>query len=70
MGVGIGELGRIMLSARYCGARVAYPLSKRTAGAHARNFGDFSGLRGSELTTRTFIKMDEAGELEYRQHMP
>ena len=41
---------------------------KRTADAHARNFRHFLGLRGSELTTRTFIKMDEAGELEQAAH--
>ena len=47
---------------------MAYPLSKRTADAHARNFRHFLRLRGSELTTRTFIKMDEPGELEQAAH--
>jgi hypothetical protein len=50
------------------GPRVAYPLSKRRADAHARKFRHFLGLRGSEITTHTFIKMDEAGEIEQAAH--
>ena len=69
MGVGIGGIrSHHVIRDAYSGARVAYPLSKRTADAHARNFRHFLGLRGSELTTRTFIKMDEAGELEQAAH--
>ena len=62
--------GVAMSSATRTRARVAYPLSIRTADAHARNFRHFLGLRGSELTTLTFIKMDEAGELEQAAHAP
>ena len=69
LGVGIGGIrSHHVIRDAYSGARVAYPLSKRTADAHARNFRHFLGLRGSELTTRTFIKMDEAGELEQAAH--
>ena len=69
MGVGIGGIrSHHVIREAYSGARVAYPLSKRTADARARNFRHFLGLRGSELTTRTFIKMDEAGELEQAAH--
>ena len=69
MGVGIGGIrSHHVIRDAYSGACVAYPLSKRTADAHARNFRHFLGLRGSELTTRTFIKMGEAGELEQAAH--
>ena len=69
MGVGVGGIrSHHVVRDTYSGARVAYPLSKRTAEAHARNFRHFLGLRGAELTTRTFIKMDEAGELEQAAH--
>ena len=69
LGVGIGGIrSHHVIRDAYSGARVAYPLSKRTADAHARNFRHFLGLRGSELTTRTFIKMDKAGELEQAAH--
>ena len=50
------------------GARVAYPLSKRDAPAHAKNFRHFVGLRANELATKTLIKLDEAGELEQAAH--
>ena len=52
----------------YSGARVAYPLSKRDAPAHAKNFRHFVGLRANELATKTLIKLDEAGELEQAAH--
>lgn len=69
MGVGVGGIrSHHVVRDTYSGARIAYPLSKRTAEAHARNFRHFLGLKGSELTTRTFIKMDEAGELEQAAH--
>ena len=69
MGVGIGGIrSHHVIRDAFSGARVAYPLSKRTADAHARNFRHFLGLRGSEIATRTFIKMDEAGELEQAAH--
>ena len=48
MGVGIGGIrSHHVIRDAYSGARVAYPLSKRTADAHARNFRHFLGLRGS-----------------------
>ena len=52
----------------YSGARVANPLSKRDAPAHAKNFRHFVGLRANELATKTLIKLDEAGELEQAAH--
>ena len=48
----------------FSGARVAYPLSKRDAEAHAKNFRRFVGLKANELATKALIKMGEAGELE------
>ena len=52
----------------FSGARLAYPLSKRDAPSHAKNFRHFVGLRANELATKTLIKLDEAGELEQAAH--
>ena len=48
----------------YSGARVAYPMSRRGAQQHTRNFRHFMGLKSSELSPTCLIKMDEAGELK------
>ena len=52
----------------FSGARLAYPLSKRDAPSHAKNFRHFVGLSANELATKTLIKLDEAGELEQAAH--
>ena len=70
MGVGIGGIrSHHVIRDVKSGARLAYPLSKRDAQAHARNFRHFIGLKANEVTTRTLIKMDEAGELEQAAHL-
>ena len=48
----------------FSGARVAYPMSRRGAQQHARNFRHFMGLKASSITPVCLIKMDEAGELK------
>ena len=48
----------------FSGARVAYPVSRRGAQQHARNFRHFMGLKASSVTPVCLIKMDEAGELK------
>ena len=47
----------------FSGARVAYPMSRRGAPQHVRNFRHFLGLKTGEAPTSCLIKMDEAGEL-------
>ena len=70
MGVGIGGIrSHHVIRDVKSGARLAYPLSKRDAQAHARNFRHFIGLKANEVTTKTLIKMDEAGELEQAAHL-
>jgi len=64
MGVGIGGI-----RSHQSGARLAYPLSKRDAQAHDRNFRHFIGLKANKVTTKTLIKMDEASELEQAAHL-
>ena len=48
----------------FSGATVAYPVSRRGAQQHARNFRHFMGLKASSATPVCLIKMDEAGELK------
>ena len=36
--------------------------------AHTKNFRHFVGLKANELAPKTFIKCDEAGELEQAAH--
>ena len=36
----------------FSGARLAYPLSKRDAESHAKNFRHFVGLKANELATK------------------
>ena len=68
-GVGIGGvLSHHVVRDLYSGARVAYPLPKRDISAHTKNFRHFIGLRANELAPKTFIKCDEAGELEQAAH--
>ena len=52
----------------YSGARIAYPMSKRDASTHSKNFRHFLGLKANEVATRVLVKMDEAGELEQAAH--
>ncbi|CAE7231161.1 unnamed protein product [Symbiodinium sp. CCMP2592] len=47
----------------FSGARVAYPMTRRGAPQHARNFRHFIGLRANEMSPTCLIKLDEAGEL-------
>ena len=48
----------------FSGARVAYPMSRRTLLHHAKNFRHFFGLRPTSKPPVCLVKMDEAGELE------
>ena len=48
----------------FSGARVAYPMSRRTLQNHAKNFRHFFGLRPTSKPPVCLVKMDEAGELE------
>ncbi|CAE7560940.1 RE1 [Symbiodinium natans] len=48
----------------FSGARIAYPMTRRGAQQHARNYRHFMGLKASELAPTCLIKMDEAGELK------
>ena len=48
----------------FSGVRLAYPLSRRDAEPHAKNFRHFVGLKASELAAKAIVKCDEAGELE------
>ena len=69
-GVGIGGIrSHHVIRDVKSGARLAYPLSKRDAQAHARNFRHFIGLKANEVTAKTLTKMDEAGELEQAAHL-
>ena len=54
---------------RYSGARLAYPLSKRDAPSHAKNFRHFVGLRANELATKTLISNSTRPESLNRQHI-
>ena len=64
-GTGIGGVkAHHVVRDTYSGVRMAYPLSKRDAEAHAKNFRHFVGLKASELATKSIVKCDEAGELE------
>lgn len=64
-GIGIGGIKtHHVVRDMYSGARIAYPIAKRDAAAHAKNFRHFVGLKANEVASRTFIRMDEAGELE------
>ena len=47
----------------FSGARVAYPMTRRGAAQHSRNFRHFMGLKANELSPACLIKLDEAGEL-------
>ena len=47
----------------FSGARVAYPMTRRGAQQHARNFRHFLDLKATELSPACLIKLDEAGEL-------
>ena len=68
-GVGVGGIKtHHVVRDVYSGARKAYPMSKRDVPAHAKNFRHFVGLKANEVATKTFIKMDEAGELEQAAH--
>ena len=70
MGVGVGGIrSHHVIRDIKSGARLAYPLSKRDAQAHARNLRHFVGLKANEVATKTLIKMDEAGELEQAAHL-
>ena len=48
----------------FSGVRIAYPMPRRGAQHHARNFRHFMGLKASSVTPVCLIKMDEAGELK------
>ena len=48
----------------FSGARVAYPMSRRTLQHHSKNFRHFFGLRPTAKPPVCLVKMDEAGELE------
>ena len=48
----------------FSGARVAYPMSRRTLQHHSKNFRHFFGLRPTAKPPVCLVKMDKAGELE------
>ena len=69
LGIGIGGIKtHHVVRDLFSGARMAYPLSKRDIQSHSKNFRHFVGLKAGELAPRTFIKMDEAEELEQAAH--
>ena len=64
VGIGVGGVKtHHVVRDVFSGARVAYPMSRRGAPQHARNFRQFLGLKTGEAPTSCLIKMDEAGEL-------
>ena len=64
-GTGIGGVKtHHVIRDSYSGVRLAYPLAKRDAESHAKNFRHFVGLKAAELATKAIVKCDEAGELE------
>ena len=64
VGIGVGGVKtHHVVRDVFSGARVAYPMSRRGAPQHARNFRHFLGLKAGEAPTSCLIKMDEAGEL-------
>eukprot|EP00435_Cladocopium_sp_Y103_P064106 s119_g25.t1 len=68
-GIGVGGIKtHHVIRDLFSGARMAYPLSKRDIPSHAKNFRHFVGLKANEVSTKTYIKMDEAGELEQAAH--
>ena len=64
VGIGVGGVKtHHVVRDVFSGARVAYPMSRRGAPQHARNFRHFLGLKTGEAPTSCLIKMDEGGEL-------
>ena len=64
VGIGVGGVKtHHVVRDVFSGARVAYPMSRRGAPQHARNFRHFLGLRAGASPPSCLIKMDEAGEL-------
>ena len=64
VGIGVGGVKtHHVVRDVFSGARVAYPMSRRGAPQHARNFRHFLGLTTGEAPTSCLTRMDEAGEL-------
>ena len=64
VGIGVGGVKtHHVVRDVFSGARVAYPMSRRGAPQHARNFRHFLGLRAGASPPSCLIKMDEAGDL-------
>ena len=69
VGIGLGGVKSFhVIRDTYSGTRIAYPMTKRDASSHARNFRHFLGLKANEVATQVLVKMDEAGELEQAAH--
>ena len=54
----------------FSGARVAYPMSRRDAQQHARNFRHFMGLKASSITPVCLIKMDDSPSIGFTIRFP